>query len=159
MNLVEPKWLTVQIGKYSGSELQAYQNYAEWLKTVLTRACRTLAPGADVTARAKEVRSFAEKAARKRPKYSDPARQLTDLCGSRGVTHTHAVRPGDRGRQRGPGAGPPQLNGESIECDWVTPADLGRYPMAFRNDEALARYKSTCPLSAFHTPCPEWNLT
>ena len=35
------------------------------------------------------------------------------------------------------------LNDESSEYAWIGPSDLGSYDVAFRNDEALARYWQT----------------
>ncbi|MDR3719724.1 MAG: RyR domain-containing protein [Bryobacteraceae bacterium] len=67
-----------------------FETYANTLHGLLQQACRTLAPMAIVQARAKTLPSFAEKAIRKRAKYSDPLHQLTDLCGARVITETQA---------------------------------------------------------------------
>jgi len=67
-----------------------FETYAKTLHGLLQQACRTLAPMAIVQARAKTLPSFAEKAIRKRAKYSDPLHQLTDLCGARVITETQA---------------------------------------------------------------------
>jgi mutator protein MutT len=38
------------------------------------------------------------------------------------------------------------LNDESVAAAWIGPQDLGRFPLSFRNDEALLRYwKDTEP--------------
>ena len=66
----------------------AYVTYAQALKRVLEKACHAAFPGALVQTRAKEVRSFAEKAARKYEKYHDAVNQLTDLCGGRVTVQT-----------------------------------------------------------------------
>lgn len=60
----------------------AYERLAARAQQVLKSRLGRCYTGLIVEARAKEVASFAEKIVRKR-KYSDPLRQITDLCGVR----------------------------------------------------------------------------
>ena len=75
--------LAKQVVAYKG-ELQHYKTYAAALK----RAFEQHFPLALIQAREKTVSSFAEKAVRKREKYPDAVRMLTDLCGARIVLQT-----------------------------------------------------------------------
>jgi ppGpp synthetase/RelA/SpoT-type nucleotidyltranferase len=81
------EWHKSQVGLYI-RERPIYERYADLLARLLREASHALAPGATIEARAKTVSSFAEKAIRKRHKYSDPVHQLTDLCGARVITAT-----------------------------------------------------------------------
>jgi ppGpp synthetase/RelA/SpoT-type nucleotidyltranferase len=70
-----------------------YADFAECLQSILQQALRTHGVKvASVDARAKEVDSFADKAASPsasdplRPKYPDPLRDITDLAGVRVIT-------------------------------------------------------------------------
>ncbi len=65
---------------------EQYVKFAEWLKEILEKAGVRYAPLSIVQARAKTVSSFAEKIIRK-DKYSDPLKEVTDLCGARIVVH------------------------------------------------------------------------
>lgn len=76
-----------QIEKYC-KELPHYATYADVLRRVLERACKTAFPDAFVQSRPKSVSSFAEKAARKFAKYPDAVNQMTDLCGARVIVQT-----------------------------------------------------------------------
>jgi ppGpp synthetase/RelA/SpoT-type nucleotidyltranferase len=82
-----PEELVAQIAAYE-VERPRYQTYADALKRVLKAACRTHLGEAIVTARAKDVSSFAEKCVRKADKYPDPVHQFTDLCGGRVIVQT-----------------------------------------------------------------------
>ncbi|MBU7006870.1 RyR domain-containing protein [Phosphitispora fastidiosa] len=86
---IDKNWHLEQINKYS-EEYSFYKEYAGILRQILEKACDSYAPNAIVQARAKNLSSFAEKAVRKRSKYSQPAYQFTDLCGARVITHTLA---------------------------------------------------------------------
>ena len=81
------KWHSEQVLLYT-QEHEHYKRYADILRLVLETACEIDAPSAIVQARAKKVSSFAEKVIRKRDKYKNPVKQLTDLCGARVITHT-----------------------------------------------------------------------
>lgn len=70
------------------AEFPHYQVYAAALERVLKEACRISLPLAIVQARPKSLSSFAEKAIRKREKYPDAARDITDLCAARVIVHT-----------------------------------------------------------------------
>jgi ppGpp synthetase/RelA/SpoT-type nucleotidyltranferase len=72
-----------QIKAYK-EELKHYKTYANVLKRIFEREY----PLAVVQAREKSVSSFAEKAVRKRDRYPDAVRMLTDLCGARIVVQT-----------------------------------------------------------------------
>jgi len=69
-----------------------YEQYADVLQLILESACRTYAPLAIVTARAKKVDGFIEKCYRKkcRETQRDPLGEqgFTDLCGARVIVHT-----------------------------------------------------------------------
>jgi ppGpp synthetase/RelA/SpoT-type nucleotidyltranferase len=82
-------WLDGQVGRYSALA-PSYRRYAEVLEQVLGRAAREIAPQAIVQTRAKKVPSFAEKALRKRHKYSSPVDEFTDLCGGRVIARTRS---------------------------------------------------------------------
>jgi ppGpp synthetase/RelA/SpoT-type nucleotidyltranferase len=83
----EQSWHKQQIEAYI-QERPAYVAYASHLKEFLSAACREMGILASVTSRAKEVSSFAQKAARKRMRHPDPSHDFTDLCGVRVVTDT-----------------------------------------------------------------------
>ncbi len=84
---ITPKRHRDQIEQYC-KERPHYVTYADVLRRVLERACRTAFPDALVQSRAKTVSSFAEKAARKFAKYPDAVNQMTDLCGARVIVQT-----------------------------------------------------------------------
>jgi ppGpp synthetase/RelA/SpoT-type nucleotidyltranferase len=86
---LDREWLRKQCSAYR-QEFPIYEKYADSLQRILKAACRITAPTATVTARAKTLSSFADKAARKASKYPDPVNQLTDLCGGRVMTETQA---------------------------------------------------------------------
>ena len=65
-----------------------YVLYARVLERTLEEACRRSIPEAVVQTRAKTISSFAEKCARKYPKYTDPVNELIDLCGGRVLVQT-----------------------------------------------------------------------
>jgi ppGpp synthetase/RelA/SpoT-type nucleotidyltranferase len=71
-------------------ERPVYVKYADVLQRVLKQSCAVACPAALVQSRAKTVSSFAEKCARKYPKYKDAVHQFTDLCGARVVVQTTA---------------------------------------------------------------------
>ena len=81
------KWHNDQVVLYT-QEYDQYKIFADILRSVLEAACEIDAPSAIVQARAKKVSSFAEKVIRKKDKYKNPVKQLTDLCGARVITHT-----------------------------------------------------------------------
>lgn len=84
---IPPETHREQIEKYR-EELPHYTTYANVLRRVLERACKTSFPDAFVQSRPKSLSSFAEKAARKYEKYADAVNQLTDLCGGRVILQT-----------------------------------------------------------------------
>lgn len=65
-----------------------YGELAETLIGVLRKATKQLGIDAIVQARAKAITSVAEKIQRPGKNYTDPMRQMTDLCGARVITHT-----------------------------------------------------------------------
>jgi ppGpp synthetase/RelA/SpoT-type nucleotidyltranferase len=86
----DPKaWLAGQVAAYQAA-FPDYRRYAQMLEEVLLRAASRIAPFAIVQSRPKSIASFAEKALRKREKYDDPLRQLTDLCGVRVIARTRS---------------------------------------------------------------------
>jgi len=84
---VTPEWIDDQISGFKSVRRQ-YTQYAKALKAELERAADELVPLAIVTARAKTIESFAEKAGRKYAKYRDPVERMTDLCGARVIVPT-----------------------------------------------------------------------
>jgi ppGpp synthetase/RelA/SpoT-type nucleotidyltranferase len=82
-------WLAEQVAEYK-RVFPHYRRYAEVLRQLLQREARDHAPLALVQTREKSVASFAEKALRKKHKYSDPVRDMTDLCGGRVIARTRA---------------------------------------------------------------------
>jgi len=68
--------------------LPLYKEYAEVLHQVLQHAVRNYDLFAIIQTRAKSIASFSEKILRKR--YSDPLKQMTDLCGARVIVHTRS---------------------------------------------------------------------
>jgi ppGpp synthetase/RelA/SpoT-type nucleotidyltranferase len=85
----ERAWLANQVAEYEKVHAR-YKSFAVVLAQVLVAAARELAPLAIVQARAKAIASFAEKALRKRDKYTDPVHQFTDLCGGRVIARTRS---------------------------------------------------------------------
>lgn len=65
-----------------------YVVFCDILQRILSQIARELGVNAIVQARAKDIPGFAEKISRKR--YTDPFRQMTDLCGARVITETSA---------------------------------------------------------------------
>jgi len=63
-----------------------FDAYAEILERVLKQACAVAVPEASVRARAKSLSSFAGKIARRN--YTDPVREMADLCGGRVIVQT-----------------------------------------------------------------------
>ena len=86
----DPAWFEKQVNDFKKVARPRYIAYADVLKAILEHATRTHAPLAMVQVRAKTVPSFAEKIMRKRDKYSEPLKQMTDLCGARVIVHTRA---------------------------------------------------------------------
>jgi len=78
-----------QVAKFR-EKRAAYKEYAGVLEKVLELACVQVGVVGWVSARAKTVESFAQKALRKSDKYDEPVRQLTDLAGARVITYTQA---------------------------------------------------------------------
>lgn len=66
----------------------SYEALARGLIAVLERATADLGLHCIVQARAKTITSFAEKILRPGKHYTDPLRELTDLCGARVIAHT-----------------------------------------------------------------------
>jgi ppGpp synthetase/RelA/SpoT-type nucleotidyltranferase len=87
MNVDEMRWFEDQVTQFK-SVRPRYQQCATALESILEHATRALGVAALVQARPKTVPSFAEKVLRKRDKYRDPLRQLTDLCGARVIAQT-----------------------------------------------------------------------
>lgn len=79
--------LAQQVTEYS-KRFPSYGIFANALRRVLEKACKTAFPEAFVQARPKSITSFAEKCVRKYPKYKDPVNQLNDLCGARVIVQT-----------------------------------------------------------------------
>ena len=78
-------WFRNQIEPFK-RERPRYERLAEALRPILETVAQSTCRHAIVQARAKTVRSFAEKALRKRDQRPDPNRQFTDLCGGRIIT-------------------------------------------------------------------------
>lgn len=76
---------TPQIKAYQ-TLYKTYEEYANLLKNILSKATKQHAPLAIVQTRPKSLSSFAEKIVRK--KYTDPLVQMTDLCGARVIAST-----------------------------------------------------------------------
>lgn len=71
------------------SQHPAYAAYADFLRTVLARACKRLMPYVIVESRPKTIASFAEKIVRKQWKFENiPGYDITDRCGARVITQT-----------------------------------------------------------------------
>lgn len=85
---IEPQWHKDQIQKFT-QEYDVYLTFAEILKKIMIHVCNLYFHNAIVQTRVKSISSFAEKIVRKE-KYTDPLNQITDLCGIRIITHTHA---------------------------------------------------------------------
>jgi ppGpp synthetase/RelA/SpoT-type nucleotidyltranferase len=83
------EWHHAQCEAYK-IEIPIYQQYATTLELILKAACRVYAPLGIVQTRAKPFASFAEKMARKAPKYTALGIGPTDLCGARIITETQA---------------------------------------------------------------------
>jgi ppGpp synthetase/RelA/SpoT-type nucleotidyltranferase len=84
---LDPKEHARQIAAYAAI-FPEYDIYAKAFHRVLERARDVSFPEAFVQARAKTVSSFAEKVARKWPKYRDAVNEMTDLCGARIIVQT-----------------------------------------------------------------------
>ena len=80
-------WLNRQVNSFR-DEQPKYELLAEVLKKVLEKARDRYAPRGLVRTREKEIQSFAEKAVRKKAKYKEPLKAMTDLAGGRVVTYT-----------------------------------------------------------------------
>lgn len=80
-------WYEDQIERFR-KERCRYKELARAMTQVLEEASATLGLHNIVQARAKTVASFAEKIQRSGKYYTDPMKQLTDLCGARVITHT-----------------------------------------------------------------------
>jgi ppGpp synthetase/RelA/SpoT-type nucleotidyltranferase/8-oxo-dGTP pyrophosphatase MutT (NUDIX family) len=78
-------WYREQVDAF-GQVQPVHAGLANALGGVLQEATNRLGMHAIVQTRAKTLASFAEKIIRKN--YSDPLRQMTDLCGARVITHT-----------------------------------------------------------------------
>jgi len=84
---IDKKRLREQVRAYKVVQ-PVHKVMAETLREVLEAASDRHAPQAIVGARAKALSSFAEKIIRKG--YREPMVQMTDLCGARVITNTHA---------------------------------------------------------------------
>lgn len=80
-------WYRAQVEDYRQIK-PVYEALARGLTAVLERATSGLGLHCIVQARAKTITSFAEKALRPGKRYTDPLRDLTDLCGARVIAHT-----------------------------------------------------------------------
>ncbi|MFO7589203.1 MAG: tetratricopeptide repeat protein, partial [Gemmatimonadota bacterium] len=78
-------WLSHQVAKYRDVQ-PVYRTFSTTLGHALEVASRREAGETIIQTRPKAIASFAEKALRKRGKYSDPVNQFTDLCGGRVIT-------------------------------------------------------------------------
>lgn len=70
-----------------------YKGFAEGMRKLLTALAEPICPSVIVQARAKSVKSFADKVwlreiRKKKPPYKDPLKEITDLCAARVITHT-----------------------------------------------------------------------
>lgn len=81
------EWVSRQVEQYATLRPQ-YEKFARVLKDILAQAAHDMGKDVIVQARAKTIPSFAEKIIRKKGKYVEPVRQLTDLCGARVITST-----------------------------------------------------------------------
>jgi len=76
------------IEDYAKGYYLEYTEVAKKLKDELSKICHKVAPQAIVQTRPKSVSSFSEKVFRK--SYSDPDKNMTDLCGGRIIVHATA---------------------------------------------------------------------
>lgn len=83
------KWTRQQVAQYK-REFKTYEDYAKCLHSILEELVTPIAPLAIIQSRPKSVSSFAEKIQRKKDKYDNPVRQLTDLCGARIIVQTRS---------------------------------------------------------------------
>jgi ppGpp synthetase/RelA/SpoT-type nucleotidyltranferase len=86
---VDLRWFRTQIAGFVAVRPQ-YEALATTMAAVFERATEALGLHSIVEARAKSVASFAEKIGRPSKHYSEPLRELTDLCGVRIVAHTYS---------------------------------------------------------------------
>jgi len=82
---VTPASLVANLRKFKKCR-KGLERFARYLEDLLKKQTRRLVPLAEVSARAKDVESFASKLI-KRNKYTDPLREVTDLVGARIVVH------------------------------------------------------------------------
>lgn len=81
------EWYSFHVGKYR-AYLSDNQLYADALTSIISEACRVLAPYAVIEVRVKSVSSFAEKVWRRG--YTNPICQNTDPVGARIIAETQA---------------------------------------------------------------------
>jgi len=84
---IDITWVRDQVREYTRL-LPRYEEYAIVLDRIVRSAVAGLAPYAIVQTRAKTIPTFTEKILRKRARFDNPVRQLTDLCGGRIIVHT-----------------------------------------------------------------------
>ncbi len=80
------EYLEGQVARYNRDD---YQEIASLLTEILSAMTKALGIPALITARAKEILSFATKALRKRDRYGgQPVDMITDLCGGRVIVES-----------------------------------------------------------------------
>jgi ppGpp synthetase/RelA/SpoT-type nucleotidyltranferase len=88
MSDLDPEaWHQQQVSDFNNSRGNHAQ-IAQVLESVLKAIARRTDPSAIVQVRPKSLASFSEKAVRKKNKYSNPVKQLTDVVGGRIITYT-----------------------------------------------------------------------
>ncbi len=83
----DPNRFRKQMNKFKTVQPK-YEKFAEVLENILEQGARKYAPLAIVQTRPKSISSFAEKILRR--KYTNPIKQMTDLCGGRIITNTQS---------------------------------------------------------------------
>lgn len=81
------KWAR-SIYEYELKRQNIYEPYTKKLQTIFTHVAEKYSPLITVEARTKSIGSFTEKVLRKKEKYSDPLKDITDICGVRIITNT-----------------------------------------------------------------------
>ena len=85
--MIDKAWYTQHVNAY-GEMRPRYQQMADCLEAVLREPAKVHSLSLIVQARAKDVASFAEKIQRPGKHYTDPLKQVPDLCAARAIAHT-----------------------------------------------------------------------
>lgn len=83
-----------QVEAYKALKENVYDEFAEILRTVLTRTVNNLGISAIIQSRAKTIPSFANKVIHRQKEFPDPINHFRDLCGARVIlAHKAAMEP------------------------------------------------------------------